>query len=124
MIIPEIIELNFDSDTIERLYDIADYNVISRYQADSEVATFMPVESEAYGVPSSLGDYSGQWIQTLSGNNSVLVGSREITGRQIPWSLDHNSHYISDSQANLPEIGTQRQINQGMSGVMSDQMIL
>lgn len=124
MIIPEIIELNFDSDTIERLYNIADYNVVSRHQAGFEVSTFKPIESDAHRVPNSLGDYSGQWMQTLSGNNSVLADSTAITGSQIPWSPDHNSYYISHSQAILPEIGTQRQINQGMSEVMSDQMIL
>lgn len=123
MIIPEIIELNFDSDTIERLYNFADYNVISRYQAGFEDSTFKPVESKAHRDPSSLGDYSGQWMQTPSGNNSVLVDSRAITGSQIPWSPDDNGYYISHSQANLPEIGTQLQINQGMSEVISDQMI-
>ncbi|PVH81838.1 hypothetical protein DL98DRAFT_623127 [Cadophora sp. DSE1049] len=124
LISPEIIELNFDPDTIERLYDIADYNVISRYRAKFDVSIFVRDDTEFSGIPAPSSGYSAQWMQSLSGSNPTLLDGTELSGSHISWVPDHNAHYTSHTHLTMPEIGMQPQINQGMPEVMSDQLLL
>lgn len=124
LIIPEIIELNFDPDTIERLYDLSDYNVISRHHGNVDIATLNLGDHETRRVLDSLGVYPGEWMQSQSTHNSVLVDDNEILGSQIPGLSDHNSLYVSRSETMVPRVGTRPQTSQENSEFMSDQMFL
>lgn len=126
--IPGIIELNFDPATIERLYNISDYNVISRHttaNANFKASTFVPEDAETSGVPGYSSGYPGPWMQSLGESDPTApVDGVEITGSQVSWLPDHNGQYFSHAQFMMPEIGMQPQINQGMPDHMSDQLLL
>ena len=124
MIIPEIIELNFDPNTIERLYDLSDYNVVSRYHGNVDIATSTLGDCESGRVLDSSGVYPGEWMQSPNGHNSVFVDDNEVLGRQIPALSDYDSPYAPRCQTRVPEAGGLPQINQGISEFRMDQMFL
>ncbi|KAG4415954.1 hypothetical protein IFR04_010904 [Cadophora malorum] len=124
LIDPEIVELNFDPDTIDRLYDIADYNVISRYQTNFDVATFIRDEAQPSGGSGSAGGYPGQWMQSLSDPSPALVEVREVSVGQASWLPDHHVHYASHGHPTMPGMDIQPQYDQSMPGFVTDQLLL